>query len=300
MAAGDAANVDLIAKLTKAADSPAQATHPGVPILGRRNDAPRGSFTTDDGDYSHIAVDDSGRVAVNVDGGSITGTFTTNAEYAEDAAHSSGDTGAFSLAVRRDADTPMAADGDYHGLVVDATGRLKVGDGGGSLTVDAASLPLPTGAATEATLADIKTAAQIIDDWDESDRAKVNPIAGQAGVAGGAGTVGATVQRVVQAADEVSYSTGVLAFGSINGSGGAYATLVTMAAPAVSLTLFNTTDQPITYSFDASTIHGYIPSRGSETIDYGAHNRKETSNVSVRYETTTVGTSGKVYGNARS
>jgi hypothetical protein len=35
-----------------------------------------------------------------------------------------------------------------------------------------------------------------MDDWDESDRAKVNPIVGQAGVAGGTGVDGATVQRV--------------------------------------------------------------------------------------------------------
>ena len=42
-------------------------------------------------------------------------------------------------------------------------------------------------------------ALQVIDDWDESDRCKVNPIAGQAGVAAGAGAVGATVQRVTLA-----------------------------------------------------------------------------------------------------
>lgn len=41
----------------------------------------------------------------------------------------------------------------------------------------------------------------IIDDWDESDRCKTNPIVGQAGVAGGSGVVGATVQRVVLATD---------------------------------------------------------------------------------------------------
>ncbi|KKL62792.1 hypothetical protein LCGC14_2181700, partial [marine sediment metagenome] len=33
-------------------------------------------------------------------------------------------------------------------------------------------------------------ALQIMDDWDESDRAKVNPIVGQAGIAAGAGAVG--------------------------------------------------------------------------------------------------------------
>lgn len=48
----------------------------------------------------------------------------------------------------------------------------------------------------------IKTAVEIMDDWDESDRAKVNPIVGQAGVAAGAGAVGATVQRVTLASDD--------------------------------------------------------------------------------------------------
>lgn len=45
------------------------------------------------------------------------------------------------------------------------------------------------------------TALQIIDDWDESDRAKVNPIVGQAGVQGGSGAVSATTQRMVLATD---------------------------------------------------------------------------------------------------
>lgn len=50
-------------------------------------------------------------------------------------------------------------------------------------------------------LAAIRTAIEIIDDWDESDRAKVNPIAGQAGVQGGSGVVSANTQRVVLATD---------------------------------------------------------------------------------------------------
>lgn len=43
---------------------------------------------------------------------------------------------------------------------------------------------------------------QVLDDWDESDRAKVNPIAGQAGVAAGAGAVDALTQRVTLASDD--------------------------------------------------------------------------------------------------
>lgn len=45
------------------------------------------------------------------------------------------------------------------------------------------------------------TSLSVIDDWDELDRAKVNPIAGQAGVQGASGTVNALTQRVVLATD---------------------------------------------------------------------------------------------------
>tara|TARA_Y100000310_G_scaffold102052_1_gene100210 strand:- start:232 stop:1233 length:1002 start_codon:yes stop_codon:yes gene_type:complete len=48
----------------------------------------------------------------------------------------------------------------------------------------------------------ILTAVQIIDDWDESDRAKVNLIVGQAGIAAGAGAVGVTVPRMTLASDD--------------------------------------------------------------------------------------------------
>jgi len=58
------------------------------------------------------------------------------------------------------------------------------------------------------------TALQIMDDWDESDRAKVNPIAGQAGVQGGSGTVTALTQRVVLATD-VALPAGTNAIGKI-------------------------------------------------------------------------------------
>ena len=68
--------------------------------------------------------------------------------------------------------------------------------------VSAASLPLPTGAATETSVGASATSLAILDDWDESDRAKVNPIVGVAGVAAGAGAVGTTTQRVTLASDD--------------------------------------------------------------------------------------------------
>lgn len=53
----------------------------------------------------------------------------------------------------------------------------------------------------------------ILATWDEGSRAKVNPIVGQAGVAGGAGATDATTQRVVLATDDLV----VLATGANNG-----------------------------------------------------------------------------------
>lgn len=47
----------------------------------------------------------------------------------------------------------------------------------------------------------IYTAVNIMDDWDEADRAKVNPIVGQAGVSADFGNVDARTQRTVEAND---------------------------------------------------------------------------------------------------
>lgn len=63
---------------------------------------------------------------------------------------------------------------------------------------------LPTGAATESSLAAAAASLAVIDDWDQSDRCAVNPISGQAGVAAGAGSVGATTQRMTLASDDPS------------------------------------------------------------------------------------------------
>ena len=67
-------------------------------------------------------------------------------------------------------------------------------------------------AAAEASLA-------VLDDWDESDRAKVNPIAGQAGVQGASGVVTALTQRVVLATD-VALPAGTNAIGKLAANSG--------------------------------------------------------------------------------
>lgn len=68
-------------------------------------------------------------------------------------------------------------------------------------------------------LAAISASASVLDDWDESDRAKVNPIVGSAGVAGGSGVVGATTQRVTLATD-VALPTGTNSIGQVTANAG--------------------------------------------------------------------------------
>ena len=92
-----------------------------------------------------------------------------------------------------------------------AIGKLAANTGVDIGDVDVTSLPVGNtnmAASTPVTIASddtlitaLKTALEILDDWDESNRAMVNPIVGQAGVAAGAGVAGVTVQRTVEAVD---------------------------------------------------------------------------------------------------
>lgn len=68
-------------------------------------------------------------------------------------------------------------------------------------------------------LSAIQTAIQIMDDWDESDRAKVNPIAGNAGVTGNTGTVDAGTQRVTLATN-VALPAGTNGIGKLTANSG--------------------------------------------------------------------------------
>lgn len=92
----------------------------GAEMLAIRKDAAGPLTGVADGDFSPLQVDANGLLKVAAD-------VTSNTEYAEDSASSSGDIGNFILAVRHDADTSLVdTDGDYGALQLDASGRLKV------------------------------------------------------------------------------------------------------------------------------------------------------------------------------
>lgn len=103
---------------------------------------------------------------------------------------------------------------------------------GGGVKVDGSGTSLPV---TEASASAAAASLSVLDDWDESDRAKVNPIAGQAGVQGGSGAVSALTQRVVLATD-VALPAGTNAIGTVGIPGTA-----TNAAAQVTVTNSSTT-----------------------------------------------------------
>jgi len=111
------------------------------------------------------------RMDANIESVSLTGTGLATA-----ALQTTGN----AILTTIDADTGNIA--TSAGTIKTNTDPLVAAAGGGYVRQDStAKIAKESGG----NLADIKTSAQIMDDWDESDRAKVNLIAGQAGIMGG-------------------------------------------------------------------------------------------------------------------
>lgn len=85
----------------------------------------------------------------NISAGSVTsivpGTGATNLGKAEDAAHTTGDVGVFSLSVANEAQTALAADGDYVARAADTKGNTLITGSVAAGSTDAGN-PVKTGA----------------------------------------------------------------------------------------------------------------------------------------------------------
>ena len=96
----------------------------GLFMMGVRHDADT-SMVSADGDYAPFQVDAEGRLKVS---GKIS-VEPSDAEFAEDSANASGDTGLHVLTVRQDVlASSTSADGDYADFKVNAAGELYVHD----------------------------------------------------------------------------------------------------------------------------------------------------------------------------
>jgi hypothetical protein len=201
-----------------------------------------GNGTTDAGTVRvTISSDSTGVLSVDDNGGSLTvdGTVTANLGATDNAVLDSIQTAVEIIdnaVYVDDADwtatssshnliggvyqsTPGAiTDGDTGPIRLDANGAVHIADGGNSITIDG-TVTANLGATDNAVLDNIQAAVEIMDDWDETNRAAVNTISGQVGVAGGSGTVGATTQRVTLATD-VALPAGTNAIGKLTANTG--------------------------------------------------------------------------------
>lgn len=112
---------DNLGKLWTAQTQTEDAAHAsgdrGAFILAVRNDNGATIFTSANGDYSPIGVTANGAQYLS---SVIPGTTATELGKAEDAAHTSGDTGVMALGVRNTANSTLSGtDGDYSPIAVD-------------------------------------------------------------------------------------------------------------------------------------------------------------------------------------
>lgn len=207
---------------------PVYKSDPAIGIVASTGDRLVGAgVRNSSGNYDLLTLDASGFLKVNVAGG------TSSTQYAVGTAAGATDLGNVGLYIRDDSLSTLSdPEGDYVPARTDSIGNLWVSlgtrldktndaisvygntikdgsgtayallvDNDGQLQVDVLTNALPTGAATLAEQQTQTASLSVLDDWDETDRAKVNIIVGQAGVQGGSGTVSANTQRVVLATD---------------------------------------------------------------------------------------------------
>ena len=117
----------------KAADAYSSGTDAGA-VVAARVDTSTPSLATDTWDFLRLTA--AGRLKTDVIGTVTvtTGTGASDLGKAEDAIHASGDTGVMALAVRQDAVSALAANGDYIPLSVNATGHLRIEASGSGIT----------------------------------------------------------------------------------------------------------------------------------------------------------------------
>jgi hypothetical protein len=136
--------------------------------------------------------------------------------------------------------------------------------------------------------ASIKTSVEIIDDWDESDRVKVNPIVGQAGIQGGSGAVTALTTRTTISTDDalVVNSTALAAAIGTDGSAAPTKNIVTAGVdPATGLDQTHKTDsdgvqytQPAVPPSFEDSVNGWANSR---TVSHASNVQSDPAAATV-------------------
>jgi hypothetical protein len=164
----------------------AAAANNVVLVAGRYDATPR---TLGDGDAGAIALDADGAVHISGGGNTITVDGTVAATQS----------GTWNVEQSTHDSLQCNANAQQGDADVAAGNALYVQPGTGAVfQVQSNSANL----GTETTLDAVKSAVEIMDDWDETDRCAVNLISGQAAITGNAGAVAANTPRVTLGSDD--------------------------------------------------------------------------------------------------
>lgn len=176
----------------------------------------------------------------------------------------------------------------FHVNLRDASGTaIAVGSG----AVSAATLRVSI-ATDDAAISSLS----VLDDWDESDRAKVNLIVGQAGIAAGAGAVGVTVPRVTLASDDPA----VASLGTLDDAAGTVAAGTAGTKSLLTGGVFNTSapapsnGQQVALQLDANASLKSAPSASPSLGGIASIGRINSSAASTN-ATSLKASAGRVY-----
>lgn len=110
--------------LGKAEDAAHTTGDTGVMVLGVRNDG-FATLTSADGDYTAVATNGQGMLMIAGASGAFNAATASAITKAEDAAHTTGDSGVMMLGVRNDTNaSATSATGDYGYIQIDPTGSV--------------------------------------------------------------------------------------------------------------------------------------------------------------------------------
>ena len=191
-----ALQVDIVSGAEYAEDSAHTSEDTGNFILGVRNDT-LAALGGADGDYVPFQMNASGALYVEISSGG-----GEDAVYVDDADWSDGSSKHMLVGGLYQSSPQSITDGDVGPLQVNANGNLIIDVVNGGVLeglVDGIETLLGTiDSDTDA----IKTAVQVLDDWDDSNYANVNMNFAGSDAQAGEGTISATTQRVTIATDD--------------------------------------------------------------------------------------------------
>lgn len=108
-------------------DAPAATNPTGFAVNLIRKDTPSATVSADGDNIAQRGTDFGSAYVTLLDSAGAPVSVVGGTGYVEDAASAGGETGNVALGVRRDADTsPVSASGDFHTMIYDALGNLKV------------------------------------------------------------------------------------------------------------------------------------------------------------------------------